>query len=71
MTKSYTEKYGKPQGNELVYGADIIRRVDTFEFHTIDRFMSSKDAQTTYAEWMKENGCSPFNEQWYYGFDNF
>ena len=51
----YTEKYGQPQGNELVYGKDIIRRTDTFEFSVIDRFMTSKDAHNAYAQWMKEN----------------
>jgi hypothetical protein len=61
-----TEKYGKPQGNELVYGADIIRReiCDNdnpylvslhSKFSVVDRFMSSKDAHAAYAQWMKEN----------------
>jgi len=52
---TYTEKWGKPQGNELVYGKDIIRRTDTFEFSVIDRFISSKDAHSAYKNWMAEN----------------
>jgi hypothetical protein len=51
----YTEKYGQPQGNELVYGKDIIRRTDTFEFNLIERFKSSRAAHFAYKEWMKEN----------------
>jgi hypothetical protein len=68
-------KYGQPQGNELVYGKDIIRRVDTFVFNTIDKFKSSKDAHSAYAAWMKENNCTSSNKQWNYmrpivGWDN-
>jgi hypothetical protein len=44
----YTEKYGQPQGNELVYGHDIIRRLDTFEFNLIERFKSSRAAHFAY-----------------------
>jgi hypothetical protein len=51
----YTEKYGQPQGNEMVYGNDIIRRIDTFEFRLIDRFNSSTTAHMAYDKWMKEN----------------
>jgi len=47
----YSEKYGQPQGNELVYGADIIRRTDTFEFTLIERFKSSHAAHTAYKQW--------------------
>jgi hypothetical protein len=55
MSQLYTEKYGQPQGNELVYGKDIIRRIDTFEFRLIDRFKSSRAAYMAYDQWMKEN----------------
>jgi hypothetical protein len=51
----YTEKYGQPQGNEMVYGNDIIRRIDTFEFRLIDRFKSTRAAYMAYDQWMKEN----------------
>ena len=51
----YNDKWGKPQGNELVYGHDIIRRLDTFEFNLIERFKSSRAAHLAYNEWMKEN----------------
>jgi hypothetical protein len=51
-----TEKYGQPQGNELVYGKDIIRRTDTFEFSVIDRFMSNKEANSAYEKWIRESG---------------
>jgi hypothetical protein len=62
----YTEKYGQPQGNELVYGTDIIRR-EIYEsdnpylvslhskISVIDHFKSSKDAHTAYKNWMAEN----------------
>jgi len=52
----YSEKYGQPQGNELVYGTDIIRRLDTFEFNLIERFKSSKAAHQAYQDWMAEYG---------------
>ncbi len=55
MNQTYTNKYGKPQGNEMVYGKDIIRRIDIFEFNVVDRFKSSKEAHQTYKDWMKEN----------------
>ena len=55
MSQTLTEKYGKPVGNELVYGKDIIRRIDTFEFRLIDRFKSNKAANLAYNEWMTEN----------------
>jgi hypothetical protein len=55
VDKTYTKKYGQPQGNELVYGCDIIRRLDTFEFSLIDRFKSSRAAHIAYSEWMKES----------------
>jgi hypothetical protein len=51
----YTHKYGKIQGNEMVYGNDIIRRIDTFEFRLIQRFKSSKAAHLAYKEWLEEN----------------
>ena len=51
----YNQKYGKPQGNELVYGCDIIRRLDTFEFNLIERFKSSRAAHEAYRLWMSEN----------------
>lgn len=51
----YNDKWGEPQGNELVYGHDIIRRLDTFEFNLIERFKSSREAHFAYNEWMKEN----------------
>ena len=53
---TYTDKYGQPQGNELVYGKDIIRRLDTFEFRLIDRFKNSRAAHQAYQDWMAEYG---------------
>jgi len=75
MTKSYTEKYGQPQGNELVYGKDIIRQVDAFEFILIDRFETNKAALIAYNEWMDENDPIPSVGGWKYikpivGWDN-
>jgi len=63
---TFTEKYGKPQGNELVYGADIIRRVDTFEFNLVDRFLSQKEAKKAYQEWLDENDMKAPKTQWNY-----
>ena len=48
------ELYGKPQGNEMVYGKDIIRRIDTFEFRLIDRFKTNAAANMAYQDWMDE-----------------
>lgn len=61
---SLTHKYGKIQGNELVYGNDIIRRIDTFEFSVIDHFKSSKDAHTSYKNWMAENNQPITYDSW-------
>lgn len=49
------ELYGQPQGNEMVYGTEIIRRLGLFEFDTIDIFPSSKEAHAAYADWMDES----------------
>jgi hypothetical protein len=64
---TFTEKYGKPIGNEIVYGKDIIRRIDTFEFTLVDRFLSNKQANEAYQSWLKENDMSPSKKkQWHY-----
>ena len=52
---SYLEKYGKPQGNELVDGKDIIRRTDICEFVVIDHFMSNQEANNAYKDWLDEH----------------
>jgi hypothetical protein len=59
---TYNQKYGKPQGNELVYGQDIIRRIDIFEFRLIDSFKSSRSAHIAYNNWMKENDWNIYTE---------
>lgn len=53
-----TELYGRPQGNELVVGNEIIRRTGILKYSVIDRFISDKDASRVYQEWMKENNLT-------------
>lgn len=47
--------YGRPQGNEFVYGKEILRQLGIFEFDVVGRFKSSKEAHQVYRDWMKEN----------------
>ena len=51
-------KYGKPQGNELVFGKEIIRRTGILKYSVINRFINDKDANRIYQEWMQENNLT-------------
>jgi hypothetical protein len=54
-TKSYTELYGKPQGNELIWGRFILRMVGPHKFKKVDYFSSLSEANKVFYEWMEEN----------------
>ncbi len=53
----YTKKYGKPQGNEFLYGNYILRQVETekeTQFWIIDQFDTVKEACDIYRAWISE-----------------
>lgn len=54
-TKSHTELYGKPQGNELIWGRLILRMVGIHEFKKVAYFNNYADANRAFYEWMEEN----------------
>jgi hypothetical protein len=58
---NYSQLLGKPQGDELVYGKEIIRRIDTFKFDVVGRFNSNKEANDVYNDWIKENQRNRWN----------
>jgi hypothetical protein len=51
----YTNFYGKPQGNEIVWGRLIVRVVGIHKFKKVAYFDSYLDAQSVFDQWMKEN----------------
>lgn len=51
----YTEKYGKPQGNEMVYGRFILRMIGPHKFKKVDYFSSLSEANKVFYEWLEEN----------------
>ena len=55
MDKPYTEKYGQPQGNELIWGRFILRMVGPHKFKKVDYFSSLSEANEVFYEWIKEN----------------
>ena len=54
-TKSYTELYGKPQGNELIWGRLILRMVGIHKFKKVAYFDNYHDANKAFYEWLEEN----------------
>jgi hypothetical protein len=54
-TKSYTELYGKPQGNELICGRLILRMVGVYKFKKVAYFDSYLEANKVFYEWLEEN----------------
>jgi len=70
MIKTYTEKYGQPQGNEFVYGNTILRRslwyttnpCTSSDFSIVAELTTPEEAYKIYTEWYKENNLSPM---WY------
>ena len=51
----HTHKYGKPQGNELIWGRFILRMVGPHKFRKVDYFSSLSEANKVFYEWMEEN----------------
>lgn len=58
----YTNLYGKPQGNEIVWGRLIVRVVGIHKFKKVAYFDSYLDAQSVFDQWMKENDSIPNKE---------
>jgi hypothetical protein len=53
--KKYTKLWGKPQGNELIWGRLILRMVGVHTFKKVAYFDSYIDAQRAFEEWLREN----------------
>jgi len=52
---TYNEKWGEPQGNEVVWGRLIVRMVGPGKFKKVAYFDSYLDANASFESWMKEN----------------
>ena len=55
---TYSKKYGKPQGNEFLYGNYILRQIEkgnTTQFWIVDQFDTVKKACNIYHAWISEN----------------
>jgi hypothetical protein len=53
--ETLTDLLGKPQGNELVWGKEIIRRVAQFDFKTLWVFDNHTQAKESFNSWKEEN----------------
>ena len=53
--RTWTDLLGKPQGNEIPYGREIIRQVGPFEFVTLWKTSTNKLAAQIFDEWIEEN----------------
>ncbi len=62
-----TEKYGKPQGNEFLYGNYILRRISEdnkeTQFCIVDQFETVEEARCIYYAWQNENKKA-FDSTW-------
>lgn len=54
-SKTRTELYGKPEGNELVYGRLILRMIGIHRFEKVAYFDSYTEANRVFYEWLEEN----------------
>jgi hypothetical protein len=52
---SLTHKYGKPQGNELIWGRMILRMIGIHRFEKVAYFDSYLQANEVFYEWIREN----------------
>jgi hypothetical protein len=53
--KKYTELWGEPQGNALIWGRLILRMVGIHKFKKVAYFDSYCDANRAFYEWLEEN----------------
>jgi len=53
--KTWTDLLGKPQGNEMVWGSEIIREISLHRFTTLWAFDNNTQAVNVFKEWLKEN----------------
>lgn len=53
--KIWTDLLGQPQGNEMVWANEIIRKVDLHRFTTLWTFDNNTQANICYNSWLKEN----------------
>ena len=51
----HTHKYGKIQGDELIWGRLILRMVGIHKFKKVAYFDNYADANRVFYEWIKEN----------------
>jgi hypothetical protein len=53
--KKYSEMWGEPEGNELIWGRLILRMVGVHKFKKVAYFDSYLDANKAFYEWLEEN----------------
>jgi hypothetical protein len=53
--KKWTKIFGQPQGNELVWANNILRKTGQFNFKTIRRCENNTQANYIFYSWLKEN----------------
>jgi len=51
----YTSMWGKPTGNELIWGRLILRMVGVHKFKKVAYFDNYADANRAFYEWLEEN----------------
>jgi len=51
----HTQKYGKMEGNELIWGRFILRMIGIHRFEKVAYFDSYLQANEVFYEWIKEN----------------
>jgi hypothetical protein len=49
--KTWTDLLGKPQGNESVYGKDIVREIEPNQFKILWSCCTNKEANWIYTYW--------------------
>lgn len=53
-SKTWIEKLGIPQFNEIVDGNEIVREIDLHKFRAIYTFNTYSEAKAAFECWMKE-----------------
>lgn len=58
VQKKWIDLLGKPQGNEMLWDNEIVRKVGDIEFVTLWRTSSKDHAVRIFEQWMKESEWS-------------
>lgn len=56
IQKTWTELLGHPQGNEMVWGNEIVRKTGQFSFIRLWTFDNHTQATNNFYSWLKESG---------------